>query len=42
MEKSLREKLKWTTEGPSSDVERGSNVAAQLREILSRGIQVKR
>lgn len=40
MEKTLRAKLRWTTEGPSTDVERGSNVAAQLREILTRGIQV--
>lgn len=40
MEKTLRAKLRWATQGRITDAERGSNVASQLRQLLERGLQV--
>ena len=43
MEKTLRAKLRWATQGHSQSItnaERGSNVASQLRQLLERGLQV--
>lgn len=40
MEKTLRAKLRWTLQAKGSDAERGSNASAQLRDLLSRGLQV--
>ena len=40
MEKALRAKLRWATQGRITDAERGSNVASQLRQLLERGLQV--